>query len=81
LNLASQRLIDASTVMVGSLNKWNRYDTEQEKKASCERLERAKRFTVSFNGLLGEAFLKLFPSRSGSRFLVIFLATPFSLAV
>jgi len=57
------------------------HDTEQEKRASCERLARAKLFAVSFNGLLGEAFLKLFPSRSGSRFLVVFLATPFSLAV
>jgi hypothetical protein len=33
-----------------------RRDTEQEKRAGCERLEKAKRFAVSFNGLLGEAF-------------------------
>ncbi len=53
-------------------------DTEQEKRASCERLERAKRFAVSFNGLLGDAFLKLFPSMSGSRLLFVSLAKPFS---
>ena len=33
---------------------------------------------VFFNCLLGEAFLKLFPSLSGSRLLVVFLAAPFS---
>ena len=47
-------------------------DTERQKRASCKRLGRAKRL-VSFKGLLGEAFLKRFPSRSGSRFLLVFL--------
>ena len=33
---------------------------------------------VFFNCLLGEAFLKLFPSLSGSRLLVVSLAPPFA---